>query len=498
MKSKRNIVMVSVVSVLILFILCFFAYAFYQRNVFANKYEYAVELVNGGKYEEAIQVLETLQDYRDSNDIKTEVEKEIIYQEANELLNNGKHLESIEQFLRVENFKDSIEKIKEAKYKYAINAYDEEEYDIANKVFSELDDYADSSLYLAKINIKNAEKAKKKIYEEAHLKYRDKQYEEALELFSSILEYDKASEMARECQLQITRKNSNNILGAGVRNSLAIMKDGSVVAVGGNNEGQCEVGEWKNIVSIDAYGCFSVGLTATGEVKLAGIYDGKDVDISTWTSVVDVAVGERFVVGLKEDGTVIADGHNGNQQLAVSEWKDVISIDAGWSFTVALTADKQLLYAGTDNGQREAFLKDKDEWIDVVNIAASGGGSGHKARGNGHTVGLKEDGTVIAIGDNSYGQCDVSDWRDIVKIVAGDWYTVGLKEDGTIVITGENTSGNRYIDEEVIQNCKNIVDIAAGFGHTLCLCDDGTVVAFGFDDDNKCSATLEWENLMVP
>ena len=35
------------------------------------------------------------------------------------------------------------------------------------------------------------------------------------------------------------------------------------------------------------------------------------------------------------------------------------------------------------------------------------------AAGCAHTFGLKSDGTVIAVGDNEYGQCNVSDWRGI-------------------------------------------------------------------------------------
>ena len=35
------------------------------------------------------------------------------------------------------------------------------------------------------------------------------------------------------------------------------------------------------------------------------------------------------------------------------------------------------------------------------------------AAGYRHTVGLKSNGTVTAVGDNKYGQCDVSDWRGI-------------------------------------------------------------------------------------
>lgn len=35
------------------------------------------------------------------------------------------------------------------------------------------------------------------------------------------------------------------------------------------------------------------------------------------------------------------------------------------------------------------------------------------AAGRRHTVGLKSDGKVVAVGDSKYGQCDVSDWHGI-------------------------------------------------------------------------------------
>ena len=62
---------------------------------------------------------------------------------------------------------------------------------------------------------------------------------------------------------------------------------------------------------------------------------------------------------------------------------------------------------------------DVSGWIDIVAIAA----------GTNHTIGLKSDGTVVAVGWNEYGQCNVSDWRDIVAIAAGCAHTVGLKSD---------------------------------------------------------------------
>ena len=77
------------------------------------------------------------------------------------------------------------------------------------------------------------------------------------------------------------------------------------------------------------------------------------------------------------------------------------------------------------------------EWSDIVAIAA----------GQYHTVGLKSDGTVVAVGDNLYGQCEVSDWTDIVAVTAGDTLTVGLKSDGTLVIAGHIDIAKGYEQE---------------------------------------------------
>ena len=42
-------------------------------------------------------------------------------------------------------------------------------------------------------------------------------------------------------------------------------------------------------------------------------------------------------------------------------------------------------------------------WTDIVAVST----------GFLHTVGLKRDGTVVAVGNNEYGQCDVGDWTGI-------------------------------------------------------------------------------------
>lgn len=63
------------------------------------------------------------------------------------------------------------------------------------------------------------------------------------------------------------------------------------------------------------------------------------------------------------------------------------------------------------------------------------------AAGAEHTVGLKRDGTVVAVGNNDYGQRNVSDWTGIVAVAAGACHTVGVKRDGTVVTAGWNDDG---------------------------------------------------------
>ena len=92
--------------------------------------------------------------------------------------------------------------------------------------------------------------------------------------------------------------------------------------------------------------------------------------------------------------------------------------------------------------------------------------------GSWYTVGLKSDGTVVAVGSNSLGQCDVEGWTDIVAASAGSVYTVGLKSDGTVVAVGNNSSGQCDVE-----GWTDIVAVSAGSMHTVGLKSDGTVVA---------------------
>ena len=99
-----------------------------------------------------------------------------------------------------------------------------------------------------------------------------------------------------------------------------------------------------------------------------------------------------------------------------------------------------------------------------------------------HIVGLNPDGTVVAAGSNSCGQCNVTGWTDIVAVSAGFYHTVGLRADGTVVAAG--ASGENDFGQCNVSGWEGIIAIAAGEIHTVGLKPDGTVVAVGAEGGN--------------
>ena len=360
-----------------------------------------------------------------------------------------------------------------------------------------------------------------------------------------------------------------------VIHTVGLKSDGTVVAVGENDDGQCDVREWTDIVAISAGEDHTVGLKSDGTVVAVGGNDDGQCDVSEWTDIVAISAGEDHTVGLKSDGTVVAVGGNDDGQCDVSEWTDIVAISAGSSRTVGLKSDGTVVAVGwntygqcdvdswkniklpasfspeemaakyaenAENAYAEAQKLEKDGktaeaaiaygklgdykdaheksfalWNDVaVRETISAGGL--------HTVGLKSDGTVAAVGDNEYGQCDVSEWTDIVAVAASSSHTVGLKSDGTVVAVGWNDDGqcdvSKWTDivaisagghttiglkadgtvvacgERGVGDWSDIIAVSTGGRHTVGLKADGTVVAVGDNENEQCNVE-EWVDIVA-
>ena len=113
------------------------------------------------------------------------------------------------------------------------------------------------------------------------------------------------------------------------------------------------------------------------------------------------------------------------------------------------------------------------------------------AAGFQHTVALKDNGTVVAVGYNKNGECNVGGWKDIVSVSAGNYFTVGLKADGTVVATGLNSSHQCDVN-----GWRNAAAVSAGALHTLVLTTDGNVLASGEKKKGQCD-TEGWSDIIA-
>ena len=160
-----------------------------------------------------------------------------------------------------------------------------------------------------------------------------------------------------------------------------------------------------------------------------------------------------------------------------SSFRSQPTLAAGAYHTVGLCNDGTVV-ATEWNGYGQCNV---NSWTDIVAVAA----------GYEHTVGLRSDGTVVATGQNDEGQCDVDSWSNIVVVAAGDYLTVGLRSDGTAVATGWNQYGQCDVD-----SWTDIIAVDAGWGHTVGLRSDGTVVATGWNDYGQCDVD-SWTDIVA-
>ena len=172
-----------------------------------------------------------------------------------------------------------------------------------------------------------------------------------------------------------------------------------------------------------------------------------------------VAVGTEHYLVLRPDGSV---GDSGPGYFDPARASNVLSVAAAGSNCLALRADGTVLAWGDNSyGQADVPL----ELTNVVGIAC----------GEMHNLALRSDGTVTAWGNNDARQCNVpADLNNVVELAAGTRFSVALIADGTVRLWGDG------IVPFSPPGPSNVVALAAGNLHALALKADGTVSAWGF------------------
>jgi trimeric autotransporter adhesin len=169
---------------------------------------------------------------------------------------------------------------------------------------------------------------------------------------------------------------------------------------------------------------------STGAVKIAS---------HTLSDATAVAAGQSHALALRSDGTVVGWGGN------------FVGEALGYKLPSPRRTSGQVSIAG-------------QALSNVIAIAAD------PWTGQSFSLALKRDGTVVAWGDNSFGQTSTpAGLSNVTAIAAGAFQGLAIKTDGTIANWGQGNPPPNWLT--------NVVAIAAGgeSGQNLALRRDGTV-----------------------
>ena len=365
-------------------------------------------------------------------------------------------------------YNDAVSKMNSAKT--------EDEYKAAAIIFQSIPEFKDAGAKAGEC-LEKAEPARKDaIYVSASQKQKEgtiSSLESAIKLYATIVGWKDADLQASSCQKQIeaeqTEKKKKNI--AVIASSIVAV---CVVFLIVLNAVILPSNNYKKAVILANDGKCSEAISAFEEL------DGFKDSAKQINAIKEVK--RRKAIELYNSGEefaamgyfIKARGHKDSYGYLMNWNAD--SVSAGGDHSVGLKSDGKVVAVGYNDDGR----CDVSGWKDIVAVSA----------GVYQTVGLKSDGKVVAVGSNGYGQCNTDSWIDIVAISA-DSHTVGLKSDGTAVAVGYNKYGQCNVS-----SWKDIVSVSAGGWHTAGLKSDGTVVAVGANTEGQCDVS-GWKDIVA-
>ncbi len=182
----------------------------------------------------------------------------------------------------------------------------------------------------------------------------------------------------------------------------------------------------------------------------------------------------------------------------------------GANHTVALKSNGTVVAWG-DNTYGQLGCGTNTQYYGPVAVPELSGVIAVSAGGN-HTVALKSNGTVVAWGNNDSGQLGdgtttqslspvaVSGLSGVVAVSAYDSHNVALKSDGSVVAWGDGSTliGIAGPVPAVVPGLSGIIAVATGASHTIVLKSGGTVMAWGFNDYGQVGAGTTNLNFQTP
>ena len=449
-----------------------------------NKYKAAEAMLEAGQYDAAIEAFTALGEYKDSaerlketKEAQEEAKKKEAYDAATALLeaadSPNDYANAIAAFEAMNGYLDSNQRIEEAKQAAIQNAYNEAvtmmnrgDYENAAHAFAILGDYQDSS----QLALQAEEAAKEQFYEKAKVFLEQGLIQEAAIAFGKAGDYSDGRAQSMALWDTFARRDT---IAAGIHYSVGLRTDGTVVATGRNDFGQCNVSGWDGIIAVSSGGHYTLGLKSDGTVVATGNNESGSCDVAGWRDIVAIYAGDGCSVGIRIDGTLLVAGLT-NDRTGIEEWKDIVAVSVAYGHITGIHPDGTVV----DNKY------DVSAWTDIVYVCAD----------HVRTIGIKADGSVVVVGSN---QKKVSGWPNIISLCSTSRGYVGLSS------LGEVYCDLNHVYMEKARNWSGIVEISANADLVLGLRADGTVTAAGRseynDHDNYGQYNVrDWKDIKIP
>lgn len=322
--------------------------------------------------------------------------------------------------------------------------------------------------YYDKVYIPQKEyESAKAVYESAVQMYQSGDYFQAVDLL-------RKSSLYTEGDLTVSDIiQPKHRLAAGKFHLVALYDNNTVLSEGGSAFSQKALKEWTDVVSVSAGSNSTIGITADGHILSIGKFESISAEL---TDVIAADIYDDNLSVIHSDGT--AEYCMDSDRFEKLDG-NFAAVAAGNNFSVFLNTDGTAKFVL--GGERVDYsVCDVSDWHDLYSIDAA----------DDYTLGLKTDGTVLISGGSEEIRSQVSEWTDISAIVAGNEFAAGIKRDGTVVTT------KLMISEDIAESDQfnNIAEIAVTNDCLWALTSDNKLI---FDDTNyyKSYSIIDtWEN----
>lgn len=146
---------------------------------------------------------------------------------------------------------------------------------------------------------------------------------------------------------------------------LCLRKDGTVYcyapSVYNGQTWKYDVSAWKDMTQVSAGFDHAVGLKSDGTVVATGNNEDGQCNVSSWSNIIQVYAGRSHTIGLKSDGTVVYCGeppYSCNADF-LNGWSDIVEVSGFFDEIMGLKKDGSLVYAGPS---------DRHNPVNVTNI----------------------------------------------------------------------------------------------------------------------------------